>query len=131
MSHTTIYFLTEAENYDDAETNVTAYLETEHFFDSFEVLHKSSGSLVQKRNELEEFVKEWNWIKSAGEFLEHAEVQKANGDLRSYGYCLINAGQLYAQHLTVETYVFNINTIDYSIPKEDKDWWIIAIDFHY
>ena len=131
MSHTTIYFLTEAESYDDAEAKVTAYLEIERFFDSFEVLPKPSGSLAQKSNELEKFIKDWDWKKNADEFLNLAEGQKTNGDLESYGYCLINAGQLYAQHLTVDTYAFNIDTSDYSIPKEDRNWWVIAIDFHY
>jgi len=131
MSHTTIYFFTEAESYDDAEAKVTAYLETEHFYDSFEVLPESSGSLAQKRHEIEEFAKDWDWIKNAENFYEQAQVQKASGNLKSYGYYLINAGQLYAQYLTAETYVFNISTIDYSIPKEDKNWWVTAMDFHY
>jgi hypothetical protein len=131
MSHTTIYFLTEAESYADAEENVTVFLGSEHFYDYSSVLPESSGSLTQKRNDIEEFVKDWNWEKDAINFYKKAKKQKASGNLKTYGYYLINAGQLYAQHLTTETYVFNIKTIDYSIPKEDKNWWVIAMDFHY
>jgi hypothetical protein len=48
-----------------------------------------------------------------------------------YGYNLIKAGELYAQYLTVDTYVYNIDAGYYSIPEEDTNWWAIAVDFHY
>jgi hypothetical protein len=131
MSHTTIYFFTEAKNYVDAEDNVTSFLESEHFYDYSSVLHESSGSLSDKRNEIAEYAKDWDWMKDAEKFYKKAQKLKASGKLKESGYYFINAGQLYAQQLTVETYVFNINTIDYSIPKEDKNWWVIAIDLHY
>jgi hypothetical protein len=56
-----------------------------------------------------------------------------------YGYNLIRAGELYSQSLTIDTYVFNIDYGDYSIPPppptkvgaESEGWWAIAVDFHY
>jgi len=131
MSHTTIYFLTVAESYDDAKSKVTENLEREHFFESYEVLPESSGSFAQKRNELLEFVKDWDWKKDADSSLQLADQYKADGLLTAYGYNLIRAGELYAQYLTVDAYVYNIDNYDYSIPKEEKNWWVIAIDFHY
>jgi hypothetical protein len=131
MSHTTIYFLAEAESYDYAESKVTEKLEKEHFFDFYEVLPESSGSFTQKRDELLEYVKDWDWKKDAGNFLQRAEQYKADGLFKAYGYNLISAGELYAQYLTVDAYAYNIDNCDYSIPKEGINWWVIAIDFHY
>jgi len=131
MSHTTIYFLTVAENYDDAEDKVTANLEKEHFFDLYEVLPESSGSLAQKRDELLEFAKDWDWKKDADSSLQLAEKYKADGLFTAYGFNLISAGELYAQSLTIDTYAYNIENCDYSIPKEGKNWWVIAIQFYY
>ena len=128
MSHTTIYFLTKAENAGQAERKVTAYLDTEHFFDSFSVL--SSGTLSEKRKELDVFAGDGDWKKQAGEFLKLAEKQKAAGNFSGCGYHLINAGQLYAQHLTVDTRVFNIDEEDYSVPTDGNGWQVIAVDFH-
>jgi len=128
MSHTTIYFLTKAENAEQAERAVTAYLDTEHFFDYFDVL--SSGALAEKRTELDEFTKGWDWKESADEFLKMARKQKAAGNFSGYGSHLINAGQLYAQHLTADTYAFNIDEEDYSVPTDDNGWLVIAVDFH-
>jgi len=129
MSHTKIYFLTKAENSEEAEHKVTDYLETEHFFDYFNVL--SSGTLTEKRSELHEFINGWDWKKAADDFLKLAKKQKAAGNFNRYGYHLINAGSLYAQHLTVDTYVFNIDESNYSIPIDENGCWIIAVDFHY
>jgi len=131
MSHTTIYFLTVAENYDDAKSKVTATMEKEHFIDSYEVLPESSGTFAQKRDELLEFVKDWDWKKDADSFLQQAEKYKEDGLLKSYGYNLISAGELYAQYLNVDAYAYNIENCDYSIPKEGVNWWVIAMDFHY
>jgi hypothetical protein len=131
MSHTTIYFLTAAESYDHAESKVMANLEKEHFFDSYEVLPESSGPFAQKRDELLELVKDWDWKKDADNFLQQAEKYKADGLLKAYGYNLIRAGELYAQCLTADAYAYNIDNCDYSIPKEGVNWWVIAINFHY
>jgi hypothetical protein len=131
MSHTTIYFLTEANDFDQAEHRVTEYLETEHFFDSFNILPDESGSLKEKRQDIDTFIDGWNWRKSADDILNLAEKYKSAGNLAQYGYHLVNAGQLYAQYLTVETYAFNIDTGDYTIPADDAGWQIIAVDFHY
>jgi hypothetical protein len=131
MSHTTIYFLAEAAGYDEAEGQVASYLETENFYDNFTVLADNSGPLSQKRTELMDFIKGWDWKKNADDFLSLAEKYKAAGDLDQYGYHLINAGQLYAQYLTIDTYVYNVESSDYSIPADDSGWWVIAVDFHY
>ena len=131
MSHTAIYFLAKEKDFEKAEHRVTEYLEGENFFDYSEVLHGESGPLGQKRGELLELVKNWGWKKNADGFLEQAEEYKADGNLGMYGYNLINAGELYAQYLTIETYVFNIDNSDYSIPEENENWWAVAVDFHY
>ena len=131
MSQTTIYFLTKAESYDEAEIQVEQYLETETFFDNSNTLDELSGPLAQKRGELMEFVKDWDWKKAADSYLKQADQNKAEGRYYGYGYNLIKAGELYAQYLTVDIYAFNIDTGDYYIPEEDKGWWAIAIDFRY
>jgi hypothetical protein len=131
MSHTTIYFLTETKSYDEAESRVTQYLDNETFFDYFNTLDESSGSLAQRRGELMEYIKDWDWKKAADSYLEQAEQYKTEGRYGAYGYNLIKAGELYTQSLTVDTYAFNIDTGDYDIPEKDAGWWVIAIDFHY
>jgi hypothetical protein len=131
MSHTTIYFLTEAKDIEEAEQEVSAYLEGERFFDYFDVMKDKSGSLEERRAELEAAIQGWDWRKAADNFMEQAEKHKTEGNLGLYGYYLCNAGQLYAQYLITDTRVYNIDTGDYSIPKDDKGWWLIAVDFHY
>jgi hypothetical protein len=131
MSHTTIYFLTEAADFEKAERKVTVYLETENFFDYSETRADLSGPLETKRNSLEAFLNGWDWKESADALLIEAEEYKANGDFGMYGYNLIRAGELYAQNLNIDTYVYNIDSGDYSIPAETSGWWIIAVDFHY
>jgi hypothetical protein len=46
MSHTTIYFLTEAKDLEEEEHEVTAYLEGESFFDYFDVLKDKCSILL-------------------------------------------------------------------------------------
>jgi hypothetical protein len=133
MSHTTIYFLTKVRNFDRAEQLVTGYLETENFFDYSEVQTALSGPLETKRKEIDAFLNGWNWKETADALLETAEEYKANADPGMYGYSLIRAGELYAQNLSVDTYVFNIDSGDYSIPppEESRGWWAVAVDFLY
>jgi len=131
VSHTTILFLTEAENIDEAVSKVSSYLDTEHFFDTYDILSDSSGSLANKREELMNFIIDWDWKKSAEDFLCLAQKHKESGDLRLYGYHLICAGELYSQDLTINTYVYNVDSGDYSIPDDDSGWWVIEVDFHY
>ena len=131
MSHTTIYFLTEAESIEKAEGKVDSYLETEHFFDYYTVLHEKSGPLAYKRRELMDFIKDWDWKKSAEDFLRLGQKYKESGDLRIYGHHLIFAGELYSQDLTINTYAFNVDSGNYSVPDEDSGWWVIEVDFHY
>ena len=131
MSHTTIYFLTEAEDFDRAERRVTAYLETETFFDYSAVIPEQSGPLEQKHEELVRFLDSREWEKAADGCLRQAEEYKNASNLGLYGYHLIRAGELYSQSLTIDTSVFNIDTGDYTVPVERKGWWAIAVDFHY
>ena len=131
MSHTTIYFLTKASNFKQAEQQVTNFLENENFFDYFNIITAQSGPLEEKRPDLDAFIQEWDWKKTADDFLKMAEQYKASGNLDLYGYHLINAGQLYAQYLSADTYIFNIEESDYSVPSENENWWAIAVDFHY
>jgi len=131
MSHTTIYFLTEAENIEKAVSKVSSYLDTEHFFDCYDILYDSSGSLANKRKELMNYIKDWDWKKSAEDYLRLAQKNNESGDLRLCGYHLICAGELYSQDLTINTYAYNVDSGDYSIPDDDSGWWVIKVDFHY
>jgi hypothetical protein len=131
MPHTTIYFLTQTGDYEQAEYRVNLYLETENFFDYFRVMPESSGTLEQKLDEITEYVNGVDYEKTAESFLGQAEEYKANRNFCLYGYYLIKAGELYAQDLTIGSYVFNIDAGNYSIPTGEKDWWVITIDFHY
>jgi hypothetical protein len=128
-----IYFLTHAENRHSAESRVNAYLETENFFDYSCTLKEESGPLETKRNAIDALLNGWNWKAAADALLETAKGYKAKDNLGMYGYNLIRAGELYSQSLTIDTYVFNIDYGDYSIPppNESEDWWAVAVDFHY
>jgi hypothetical protein len=131
MSHTTIYFLTQAEDLDEAENTVYDYLESVHHIDSPVISSNKSGLLSNKRSELMNYIKDWDWKKSAEEHLKWAQEYKESGDLRLYGNYLTYAGNLYAQELTSTTYVFNIDWDDYSVPDEDSGWWVIGVDSLY
>ena len=131
MAHSTIYFLMVAKNLDEAESKVASYLDTEHFFDCYDIQSDSSESLAHKRKDLMIFIKDWDWKKRADEFLEQAEKHKADGNTSLFGTFLINAGELYAQCLTIDTYVYNFDSGDYSISDDDSGWWVIVVDFHY
>ena len=131
MSHTTIYFLTKTNNFTQAQQKVTNLLENETFFDYFNIITAQSGPLEEKRPDLDAFIKEWDWKKTADDFLDMAEQYKASENLGLYGHHLTNAGQLYAQYLSADTYIFNIEEADYSVPSENENWWAIAVDFHY
>ena len=131
MSNTTIYFLTLGDDQSDAESQVAAYLETENFFDCYNIQCESSKLLSEKRKELMEFTKAYDWKKAADNFLVKAEKHKADGNLSLFGTNLISAGVLYAQCLTIDTYIYNIDSGDYSMPDEDSGWWVIPVDFHY
>ena len=131
MSHTTICFLAEAKSFDEAERRVTACLEGENFFDSLEVLPGQSGPLGRKLGQLKEFTNGWDWKTVADAWLKAAEEAKNASDVGMYGFYLIMAGKLYAQHLNTATYVYNIDTGDYSVPDNSRGWWLIAVDFHY
>jgi hypothetical protein len=131
MSHTTVYFLTETKDLEQAENRVNACLEGETFFDYSEVQHDLSGPLETKRKDLDAFLHGWNWKETADALMKEAEDCKAKDDWGMYGYKLVRAGELYAQNLTIDTYVYNIETGDYSIPDHPGGWWAVAVDFHY
>ena len=132
MANTTkIYFLTEADVMDEAVQRVSAYLDSENFYNNFNILHESSGELLNKRNEVNEFMDNWNWKKAANDVLVLARKHRVTSNFYKYGCSLIKAGNLYAQHLSLDSYVFNIDEGDYSIPFDNKDWWVIAVEFHY
>ena len=131
MSHSTIYFLTATENMDEAESKVASYLDTEHFSDNYDIQSDSSESLAHKRKDLMNFIKDWDWKKRADEFLEQAKKHRTDGNTNLFGTSLISAGELYAQCLTIDTYVYNFDSGDYGIPDDDSGWWVIVVDFHY
>ena len=131
MSHTTIYFLTQAEDMEEAESQVADFLENEDFFSYYTALPDESGPLTDKRPELMDFIKDWDWKKIADDHLTRAQEDKEIGDLGGYGYHLICAGQLYAQYPTIDILVYNVESDDYRIPADDEGWWLIAVDFSY
>jgi hypothetical protein len=131
MSHATIYFLTTANAFEQAESKVMAYLEGETFFDYSEAIPDLSGPLKTRRKNLDAVLNGWNWRKAADALMQEAENYKAQDDLMMFGHCHIRAGALYAQTLNIDTYVFNIDTGDYCIPEESGGWWVIAVDFHH
>jgi hypothetical protein len=130
MSYTTIYFLAKENNYDETEREVSAYLETESFFDYYNILPEKSGPLEIKRRELLELNESWGWKERADNYLNEAEKYKEDKS-SLFGTYLINAGVLYSQSLMIDTRIYNIHSGDYSIPDEDKDWWAIAAEFRY
>jgi len=131
MSHTIIYFLTQAEDLDEAENNVLDYLESVHHIDCPVITPDKSGLLSSKRPEIMNYIKDWDYEKCAEGYLNLAQRYKESGDLRLYGHQLIFAGELYAKELTITTYVFNIDWDDYSVPDEDSGWWAIGVDSLY
>ena len=130
MLHTMIYFLAHGEDLSDAEGRVAEYLETGHFFHYYDIRSDSSGPLTKKREDLMDFIKDWDWNKAADKLFEQAAKHKEAGNISLFGSYLFNAGVRYAQCLTVDTYVYNIDSEDYSIPDDDSGWWVIAVDFY-
>jgi hypothetical protein len=136
IMHTTIYFLTTANDLDDAASRIEGYLETEHFFDYYTVLKAQAGTLEEKRTELLEWQKQYDWKKAADEEYAKAEALKAEGNLSWAGYHYRKAGSLYEQLLIDDAAVYNIDSYDYTIPDENvgevnsEPWFCIPVDFH-
>jgi len=131
MSSNTIFFIAEAENLERAERNVINYLENEGFWSYSCMLPVLSGTLVQGHKKLAELLKSWDYKKKADDFLNEAEKYKTDGDFCMYGHFLIYAGELYSQKLSFETPVFNIDSQDYTIPDDDKNWWVVSINLYH
>ncbi len=70
----------------------------------------------------------------AKEWLEIGGRRDADGnpydDWRMYGYVLECAAQLYQQNFSFECNVFNVESHDFSIPKEIDDYFVVMIDMH-
>jgi hypothetical protein len=81
--------------------------------------------------DIEAFLNGWNWKETANALMNEAKSYR-DKDLEMLGYYYIRAGELYSQSLSVDIYVFNIETTDYSIPPPDESggWWAITVDFH-
>jgi len=128
MSSTYTYFIVKAENDNQAKMKVLIYLETEYFYEDFDVL--STFSLSEKRKGFSDLYKFWNWNDNADEYLKLAEKEKSKGNFIKCGNLLIDAGNLYAQKLTISTCIFNLDFNNYSIPEDDKDWRVIEVCFY-
>jgi hypothetical protein len=134
--HTEIYLIVSAGDLKDAVTEVNNFLETEHFFDYYDILEKGAGMLQEKRPAVLEYIKDYDWKKLADEYCKTAEELKATGSLSMAGFNYIKAGCLYSQRFCSDTAVFNTYDYDYSIPSEDEkpetgDWYAVPVNFHY
>ena len=135
MESRTVYFLTLAEDLEQAKRKIINYIENAGSC-RYSLIPKLSGSLAKRHKKLVEVLKKWDWKKEAGDLLIEAEKFKttigyfAEDDLLVYGNFLISAGVLYAQKLSVDTCIFNIEYGNYYVPdKEDHEhWWVIAVD---
>jgi hypothetical protein len=126
-----IFFLTKAKDLEEAEYNVNCYFEDNGFWSYSSKLPELSGPLALKHEYLVELNKSGNWKKRAEDFLILAEKYKAEGNFSMYGRHLIYAGEIYTQTLTFETVIFNIESEDYSIPTESKNWWAISLYLYH
>jgi hypothetical protein len=134
--HTEIYLIVSAKDRDDAVIQAAGFLETEHFFDYYDIWAEGIGTLQEKRAVLLDFQKDYDWKKLADEYYKTAEELKASGSLSMAGFNYIKAGCLYSQRFNSDTAVFNTYDYDYSIPGEDEkpetgDWYAVPVNFHY
>jgi hypothetical protein len=136
IMHTQIYFITPASGLDDAISRVEGYLETENFYDYYNVLKNGCGTLESKRSELLEWEKKYDWKKTADGFFAIAEELKGKGNLVTAGYYYRLAGSLYEGLLTSDTAIYNIDSYNYEIPESDnglvndEKWFTVPVDFH-
>jgi len=130
MGTRTIHFLAAGENYNEAEEKVCNYVECENFYEAYWVSDKESRAYAMYKSNIEQMHKDWDWQGKAENYLKQAEEQKQKGQMVSYGYCLQYAGILFAQDLAYDTWIYNIDNSDYSLPVKPEGWWVIAVDFH-
>ena len=123
-----VFFLTEAEDLEDAEFYVARYLDEKGIWNYSRKLPELSGPLAQKREILIDLYKNWDWKKRGEELLIQAEKYKAKGNFKMYGKYLYYASNIYCQELINDTPVFNIESEDYSIPEDTENWWVISIN---
>jgi hypothetical protein len=134
--HVTIYFIASGKDLDDAVNRINSYLETENFYDGYNVLEDEGGTLEEKREKVAEWAAAYDWKKEADGFYSNAEAQKAQGNISMAGYYYRKAGSLYEQLLTDDATIYNIDSYDYSIPNDDKElingekWFCVPVDFH-
>jgi hypothetical protein len=134
--HTEIYLIVSAGDVKDAVTEVNNFLETEHFFDYYDILEKGAGMLREKRPAVLEYIKDYDWKKLADDYYKTAEELKAADHLDPAGFYYRKAGSLYSQRFNSDAAVFNTYAYDYSIPGEDEkpesgDWYAVPVNFHY
>lgn len=83
-----------------------------------------------------DIVKEYGFdpIQKGKEELKEAENRLNDKEDRcsysTYGYCLKIAGSLFAQDFCFDCNVYNIETYDYSIPKDIEGYYAVVIDMH-
>jgi hypothetical protein len=131
MSHITIYFLTPAEDFEDAISRVETHLECEkEFADGFDILRNKSGTLVEKMNTLCNLRSGQDSITLAEKYLADAETRKQEGFFGQAGHYYHCAGLLYEGALTQDMPVYNIDSFDYAIPLDTRGWFCIAAYFY-
>ncbi len=93
--------------------------------DCIEVVKKWHYDYIKKGKETEKEGRE-RWLKKKG------ENGKPLNNYSMYGYSLKNAGAIYSQDFCFESNVFNTETYNYSLPKEDEmeKFYAVMIDIH-
>lgn len=91
---------------------------------------------VMPLSECLEIVKEW-WQDPVKEGLKQLEEAKRwlkpkneKDDYNMYGYCLREASNLFQQHFSFDTNVYNTETFDFSIPEDPSGFFAVMIDMH-
>jgi hypothetical protein len=79
-----------------------------------------------------DIVREWQQtIKTAKEEEEKAKKWLEKNDYNMYGYALKKAGNLYQQNFCSNTNIYNVDSFNYSIPKDMENYYAVMIDMHH
>jgi len=140
--HLHTYFLTLAEDVDDAKSNVESFIE-----DRFEKEFFDYGGLEESEKEIAFPLSEvLDRLKKSMDYTEKEILPEVENDIEEYkktgnrtmlGYSHVRYGHILMESLCADMPFFNINCWDWTIPtkvpEEAKgcEWYAVMVDLHY
>jgi hypothetical protein len=131
MSRVSLYFITPAEDRDEAEALVESWLEDmagREFYDGFDVVTEdvrrvygfSPGFFADRKRRVQQEITR---------YAEGMARWEAENNARMVGYCHVCIGHILMESCCHDMPFYNLGTVDWTEP--DKDDWAVRVTLHY